>query len=136
MKKIISSLSALSIMALLPAAAFAQQQYGNFTTTGGFSGFLNTVSSLISDLFPIAVGIAVLAFFYEIIMFIIAAKGGSTDKTAEYKKGILMSLLAIVTMVAFFGIVKIIANTLGVGGAIGTGIGTSDIPTVQLPVVQ
>ncbi len=120
MKKIISSATFL----LLPLAASAQ-------TTVGLTGLLGKIAGFMNQLFPIAVGIAVLVFFYEIIMFIYT-RGKDVNKTEEFKKGILMSLVAIFVMLAFFGIIRVIASTIGIEGTLGAGITADKIPTVDL----
>ncbi len=124
MKKIIASISAFT----LPLAAFAQT-YGTTTNTG-LDGLVGKVQDLLGKLFPIAIAIAVLAFFYEVIMFIIN-KDKDVDKAKTFKNGILWSLLALALIFTFFGLIKVIANTLGVGNTVGAGIGTNDIPRVQ-----
>lgn len=126
MKKIISFGASL----LLPVVTFAQNNTtvaNNQTQIGDIFGW---IANIITKLFPIMVGIAVLVFFFEIIMFIL--NKDNKDKQDGFKKGILMSLLAIFVMLAFFGIIKVIANTLGIGGTVGASIGAQYIPTVQL----
>ena len=125
MKKFISFVGA----SMLPFVAFAQT-YGTSTNTG-LSTLISDFGTVLSKLFPIAVAIAVLAFFYEVIMFIIN-KDKDVDKAKTFKNGILWSLLALALIFTFFGLIKVIANTLGIGGTVGAGIGTTDIPTVQL----
>ena len=123
MKKFISS----TALFLLPLAVFAQQ---STTQTTGLDSLLGKITNFMGKLFPIAVGIAVLAFFYEIIMFIY--NKDNPDKKASFQKGILMSLVAIFVMLAFFGIIRVIANTIGIQDTLGAGIDTGSIPSVDL----
>lgn len=95
----------------------------------------NTLQSLITDvqdvitsLFPILVGIAVLFFFYEIIMLITKGKD-DPKKKADAITGIIYSLVAIFIMLTFFGLVKILASTVGVDT--GDSVTSQDIPTVE-----
>lgn len=123
MKKFISA----ATLGFLPFIAMAQ----SFQTNQGLDNLLSSFGGVLSKLFPIAVAIAVLALFYNIIMFIVTRADGG-EKHAGFKEGILYSVAAVVVMLTFFGIVKIIANTLGIGGAVGAGINNSDIPRVQI----
>lgn len=124
MKKFISAVT----LGFLPFIAMAQ----TFQTNQGLDNLLSSFGSVLSKLFPIAVAIAVLSLFYNIIMFIITRSSGDTAKHSGFKEGILYSVAAVVVMLTFFGIVRIIANTLGIGGAVGAGINNSDIPRVQI----
>ncbi len=120
MKKILS----LPLLAFIPAVAFAQT-----AGTTGLAYLVIQIKGLLSALFPIAIAIGVLAFFYELIMFIVHK---SDDKAEQFKKGILFSLLALFLMFTFFGLLNVIANTLGLQGAVGAGVGANQIPSVQL----
>ncbi|MDB4984396.1 MAG: hypothetical protein JWM20_575 [Patescibacteria group bacterium] len=124
MKKFLAS---LSTFALIPALASAQI-IGTSGTTG-LGSLVVQFKGLLSALFPIAIAIGVLAFFYELIMFIVHK---SDDKAEKFKKGILMSLLALFLMFTFFGLLNVIANTLGLSGAVGQGVQSNQIPAVQL----
>ena len=121
MKKIFS----LPLLAFIPAVAFAQT-----AGTTGLAYLIIQIKGLLSALFPIAIAIGVLAFFYELIMFIVNQK--NPDKSETFKKGILWSLLALFLMFTFFGLLNVIANTLGLQGAVGAGVGANQIPSVQL----
>lgn len=122
MKKFLS----LSAAFLAPGLAFAQATTAHNT---GLYSLVVSIQNLLKLLFPIMVAIGVLAFFYELIRFITAK---SEDKKKEFQNGLIFSLLALFLMFTFFGILKVIANTLGVGDAVGAGVTTNDIPTVQL----
>jgi fumarate reductase subunit D len=116
MKKFIGIASAL----LLPVSAFAA---GNT-----LQNLIYSVQDIITSLFPILVGIAVLFFFYEIIMLITKGKDKPEEK-AKAITGIIYSLVAIFIMLTFFGLVKILASTVGV--QTGDSVTSNDIPTVQ-----
>jgi uncharacterized membrane protein YjfL (UPF0719 family) len=118
MKRFIAFLSTLT----LPVVAFAQ-------STGGVLDLLAKFAEILRKLFPIAVALAVLGLFYEIIMFIIHQ---NDDKGEKFKKGIAWSLLALVVMLTFFGGVRLIATTLGLEGTIGADLNASDIPVVNI----
>ena len=101
------------------------------TSTGGlglfFVNIIGIVRTVIGLLTPIAVSIAVLMFFYQIIMYI---KSQGTEK-AQHMKGIWYSLLAIFIMLAFFGIINIVSNAVLGQGQLGGSIGASVIPCVD-----
>ncbi len=109
-----------SILGFAPLFAFAQ------LTGTPLANLFNLISSIISTLIPIAVGVAVLFFFYQLIKYI---KSQGDDK-AMAMKGIWQSLLAIFIMLAFMGIIRLVASTVfAPGQGIGNGISTgNDIP--------
>jgi uncharacterized protein YhhL (DUF1145 family) len=117
MKKFI----ALSAAAFLPFVASAQ--------TIGIDNLIYQFGRTLQSLIPIMIVIAVLAFFYSVIMFII--KKDDPEKSAIFKKQIGWELIALVLLFGWFGFVKIFANTLGIQGAIGQDINSTDIPMVN-----
>ena len=118
MKRFIAFVSTL----MLPFAAFAQAT--------GVAGLIGRFADVLKLLFPIAVALAVLALFYEIVMFIF--NKDEPDKSEKFKKGILWSLAALLVMLTFFGIIRLVAQTLGVGDVIGAGLDSTNIPTVHI----
>lgn len=119
MKKFI----ALSALILLPGLAFAQ--------TIGVSSLVYDLGQLLKSIVPILTVIAVLAFMYSIIRFLFAATSGDVEKKKMFQSQILWELLALVLLFAWFGVVKIIANSTGLGGAVGQDINNDDIPKVN-----
>lgn len=116
MKKYIAAL----LTFFLPALAFAQQT---------FSGIITLVQNLIRAIGPIMVAIAVLFFFWEIIQYI---RNTNPDEKQKAIRGIGLSLLAIFIMLAFMGIIRVIAQSLNIqtGGQITSGV-QGDITGVQ-----
>lgn len=117
MKKFIS----LATLALLPFVASAQ--------TIGLDNLITQFGNTLQKLIPIGIVIAILMFFYSIIMFL--KNREDQEKSASFKKQILWELLALILLFGWFGFVKIGANTLGIQGAIGQDINSSDIPMVN-----
>lgn len=118
MKKFI----ALSAAAFLPFVASAQ--------TIGIDNLIYQFGKTLQSLIPIAIVIAVLAFMYSIIMFLIN-RDKDVDKANHFKGQIVWELVALVLLFGWFGFVKIFANTLGIQGAVGQDINSSDIPMVN-----
>lgn len=116
MKKFIST----ATLALMPLSAFAQT-YGQ----RGVTDLIQSLKEILASLVPILIAIAVLAFMYSVVMFII--KKDDPEKSATFKKQILWELFALVLLFAWFGFIKIIANTIGVDDAIGKDIQRGDL---------
>lgn len=124
MKKIITT-------AFLPfvtiASAFAQTQtVGNINGTS-ILNMLALVQTIVTRLVPLAIGLAVLAFFWYLIQFIWKGK-----EEAEAKKisiaGMGWSVFALFVMVSIWGLVQFIGSILGVGQG-----GTAPVPGVPVP---
>lgn len=103
--------------------AFAQQTQQAVNGTALLS-LLGLAQELVNRLTPFLVGVAVLAFFYFLVMLII--KGGkSADGKEGALKGMGYSLLALFVMVSVWGIIGFFGNLLGVGQG-----GTVPVPYV------
>lgn len=125
MKKYLLSLSAAALPAIALADAFGtnppSQGGGGIVDTVGTTVFrlANLVSQLVNFLTPVAVGIALLAFFYGLIMYLF-------DKNHDIKTSrnyMIAGIVALFIMVSIWGIIQFFGNTLG----ISTG-GHADIP--------
>lgn len=91
-------------------------------------GILNIAQTLVARLIPFTMGLAVLAFFWYLVMFI--SKGAeSAEKRKEGLHGISYSLIAIFVMVSIWGIISLASNILGVG--IGGGIPALELPKTK-----
>lgn len=115
------------------ASAYAQIAVsinaGSATSDAPGQGLVNLVKliqTLIGLAGPILLSLAVLAFFFGLIMFIWKGSDGE-----EKRKGWLQfmgyALIAIFAMVSVWGIVAFIGSTLGIGNV-------QSIPTPALPV--
>lgn len=106
---------------LIPIFALAQ-------STTNFFDTIYTISTQISDiinlLLPVVFGMAILAFFYGIFLYIFTQ--GADDK-AQGKQVMLWSLVAIFVMASLFGIIQVAQTTLGISN---TGNTPSNIPQI------
>lgn len=118
MKKL---LTIISISALGTMTAFAQQQSVNGSA---LLSLLTLAQTIVSRLTPLIIGIAVLAFFWFLVMFIVK---GNKD-AAEQKKslaGMGYSVLALFVMVSIWGLVGFFGSLFGIGQG-----GTVPVPYV------
>lgn len=130
MKKALTSLSIFAGSAMI---AFAQI---NINTTGvattgrvndsAIVGLIKSASGIVGMLVPFAVSLAVLAFFWYLILFIWKGKEEGA-KREEGIKGMGWSILAIFVMVSIWGIIGLLGNISGVGQG-----GSAPIPSVPV----
>lgn len=104
MKKIIISSLALA-MPLMAAAA-------------DLRSILLTVRDLVNTIIPLFMVVAVAVFLWGIIRYITSA--GDEEKQKAARGYIIYGLIGIFVMVAFWGIITILTNTLGItpGGTV------------------
>lgn len=110
MKKHILSFSKLGLSLLtaavliVPAFAFAQEP-------STVIKLVSLVETIISTLFPIVTAVAILVFGYNIGKYM-------TSKTQAdqnvYKSGIVNSLIALFIVFVLFGLIRVLANSLGI----------------------
>ena len=110
-KVVIASL--VGYLSLAPVLAFAQG--GNIQTSGGLTGFLNTLESLMGRVVPLLIGLAVIVFLFGVLRFVFNA--GSEDKRKSGRDLIIYGLIGIVVMVSVWGLVYFIQNSLGLNVA-------------------
>jgi len=85
---------------------------------------LVSVNEILGRLVPIAVGLAVLGFFWFLIIFIFKAKDNPEDQKKSMS-GMGYSILAIFLMVSIWGIIGLLGNMFGIGQG-----GDAIIPTI------
>lgn len=108
MKKVLIS----SLAFAMPLMAAAAQKLGEIMTT---------VRSLVNSIVPLFMVVAVAVFLWGIVRYITAA--GDEEKAKEARGYIIYGLIGVFVMVAFWGIINVVAGTFGVD--IG---GTVDVP--------
>ena len=81
---------------------------------GGVLGLLQTIQTIINKLFPIFVGLALLAFFWFIVEFIWKGRDDPKEQ-AKAKGGMWWSILALFVMVSIWGLIGFIGTTIGIG---------------------
>lgn len=99
---------------LLPMFAFAQN----------VSNVLDTIGNLVKQALPIVAGIALLAFFWGLAVFIFAQ--GKEDKKKQGRDLMIWGTIALFVMVSIWGLVGFIQESLGV----------EDTKTIQTPTVN
>jgi hypothetical protein len=93
---------------------------------GPILSMIALVQEIVVRLVPLAIGLAVLAFFWYLIQFIWSGKDGDGEKRKGSMAGMGYSVFAIFVMVSIWGLVAFLGNILGVGT-------NTAAPTVQVP---
>jgi hypothetical protein len=81
---------------------------------GPILSMIALVQEIVVRLVPLAIGLAVLAFFWYLIQFIWSGKDGDGEKRKGSMAGMGYSIFAIFVMVSIWGIVYFIAGIVGV----------------------
>lgn len=103
MKKII-----YSSLLILPSLTFAQ-------TLGNLPSLVGTIKTFLNSLLPLLIAVAVIYFFWGLVMFIRAA--GSDPKAAENGKTIMIwGIVALFVMLGIWGIVGWLLDATGFRG--------------------
>jgi len=121
MKKIGYLLATASTMAL-PLTASAQLV--NSGTGGQFGLLLNNILGFTNTvLIPFIIGIGFLVFVWGMFQFFIA--GGSNDEAKEKGKSLMIyATLGFVLIIIFWGVVNLLTQSTGLGGASLTSVPT------------
>ena len=130
------TLTTLSLAYINVAIALAQVQgtitIGNSAAQGQVNGgallsLLALAQRLVTQLVPLAVGLAVLAFFWFLIEFIWKGKSDPA-KQKESMAGMGYAILALFVMVSIWGIVGFLGSVFGINQG-----GNVPIPGVPVP---
>jgi len=108
--------AASSAAFLAPVVALAQEDK--------VGGFIDNLGGWVNNLLPIFVGLALLYFFYGIVLFL--TSGGEADKKADAKDKILWGVIAMFVMVSIWGLVAFIGGVFDVD----TDTQNQNIPTI------
>jgi len=103
--KIFLLLTLLSLTLPLSASAFAELT--------GIQGLIRAVGSLINPLIAIAVGVALLVFFWGLAKFIFRV-GGDEKAVENGKRLMIWGVVALFVMIAVWGIIGFIGDALGI----------------------
>ncbi len=127
MKKILTSLTLALGTITQVSAQYTPGQVSNTTTVNGtaINQFIILIQNVTNALIPIAVTLAVLAFFWFLIMFIWKGSGDAA-KRQEGLAGMGWSIVALFVMVSIWGLVGFIGSITGIGQG-----GKVPIPTIQ-----
>ena len=119
-RKLIIALGLVSSILLLPSAVMAQGAggapsgaTGEPKAFGNLKEIVEVFDRIVDTLLPIVFAIAVLAFFWGIMMYVFSASG-ETKKNG--KNIMLWALIAVAIMASLFGIIKLAQQTLGISG--------------------
>jgi predicted PurR-regulated permease PerM len=102
-KKIILTLG--GGVGLLPLLAIAADDNGIFGVLAVFGRILNYI-------IPVLVALATVYFIWGVIQYLIS---GDEDKRKKAKEVILYGLIGLFIIISFWGIIKLVSDTFGVG---------------------
>lgn len=123
MNKVFTKISILSIVTLLPTFAFA----ACVTSPGTLQNVVCQLTDIAAAyLIPLLTTAAFIIFLWRVLKFI--QESANSTKQTENRQSLLWSILALTVMVAIWGIVAVIGNTLGVD--------TGFIPQVKPPLTK
>lgn len=100
MKKLALTVGALA----LPLVSFAQE-------LGNIESLVGSVGRIVNLIIPILFAVALLGFFYGLVMFIF---GGEMDKE-KAKKTMIWGVVALFVMASVWGLVNWLGDAVGVG---------------------
>lgn len=108
-----------------PLVSFAQNQFnGQY-----IENFINTIQDIVESLIPLLVTLAVVFFFWELVMFIKARGKGEEKEAQAARMKLVWALVAIFVMLSFMGLVRILQGLTGVDS--GGSIDNTDIPQLN-----
>lgn len=116
-----------ALIILSTASAFVVNAFAQITITAGGAttgagsqagtsllNLLALAQTLVIRLVPFLIGLAVVVFFYYLIMFIV--KGSSDSKThSDSLRGMGFAILALFVMVSIWGLVGFLGSFFGIG---------------------
>ena len=111
-------LSLSTSLFLTPALVLAQNADGIFK-------FISMIRALIEGLIPVVIGLAVLAFLWGVLKYVVAK---DEDAQKEARGVMLYGIIALFVMVSVWGLVNILGDTLDLSNT------TPDAPAIpELP---
>jgi uncharacterized membrane protein YjfL (UPF0719 family) len=113
MKKLALTVGALA----LPLVSFA--------ALGNISGLVTDIGNIINQLIPIMFALALLGFFYGLVMYIF----GKEDNKDQAKKTMIWGVVALFVMASVWGLVRFIGDAFGISN--NTAPTTTLIPKIN-----
>ena len=101
----------ITILSILAGTGLALAQGSNGANP--LFGLIGTARGAVGQLVPLLIGIAVVCFFYGLVMFIIKGKEGG-EAMEKSKQFMIYSLVALFVMASLWGIVGFMQGTLGI----------------------
>ena len=112
MQKFLKFISVFSMLSFIPTLVFAQSA-GN---AKNLSEVLDRVSNLMGSLLPVLVSLGVLYFVWGVVQYVI---GDDEEAKSKGKNRIIYGLIGLAVIVSVWGLVNILADTLGTGRGTG-----------------
>lgn len=109
-------------------ALIGQNVAANTAVGGSLINLIALVQNIVARLVPLGIGMAVVALFFGIVMFVVTGRDDQ-KKRDEWLKWMMYSVLGLFVMVAIWGLVGFLASVLGVG--VGGSAPTPSIPYAQ-----
>lgn len=121
-----------ALIAIIIPVAFTFAQTTGLTYSGSFiENAFKFLKDSLRAIPAILVAFAGVIFMYEVVRFILVGKDDAAKKT-EIRNHLLTSLVALVVLLSFWAIVRLISDSILGGGKQGTDIGSGDIPEVVI----
>ena len=114
MKKILVAVAALA----LPSVTFAQVNTSNLETT------VRNLTRVVNLLIPLFLAVAVVAFIYGVVKFIIVKADKSKEEARSY---IIWGVVGIAVILAVWGLARLLINTFG--------LAPQQLQTDEIPLV-
>jgi len=105
----------------------SQREVANDADLGVITNLIKQVQNIVASLVPLAIGIAVVWFMYNLIKYFI--KGDQPAEKQTALEGMLKGLAALFVMVSVWGIIKFLNAATGINQ--GGGADLPSIPTYQ-----
>jgi len=120
-KKLLTGFGTAAVVALTPALVFAQ----GITEA---NGLVSKVKTLIDQLIPLVIGLALLVFLWGVLQYALSKEDGGKEAAKGY---MLWGLIALFVMVSVWGLVNVISDTI-LGDNIDKTVETPTIPRVPV----
>lgn len=105
MRFFLASSAPALLSVFIPGSAFAA------VTTSTLTDIIGSFTGLINKAIPMALGLALLFFFWGLALYILAA--GDEKKEVEGRATMMWGVIALTVAVSVWGLVNLINNTLG-----------------------
>src|SRR3989344_2212131 len=111
----------IKIKKALPYALVAAAPFFALAQTGQAGIIVGRIRNLVNQIVPILLIIGTVVFLWGVILYLTA--GADEEKRANARSLMIYGLVGLFVMVAVCGIVKVLVNFFGVGGAgVPTGV--------------
>lgn len=83
----------------------------SFAALGNISGLVTDIGVIINKIIPVLFALALLGFFYGLVMYIF----GAEDNKDKAKKTMIWGVVALFVMSSVWGLVRFLGDAVGVG---------------------